>query len=62
LVAATLYQPDLIRRAFVRLTDTKAYSAEFFRTMGSIGGKIGGSAGGKVSRGSPNAGTTPTES
>jgi hypothetical protein len=33
---------DLIRRVLVRPTGTKAYSAEFFRTMGSIGGSIGG--------------------
>jgi hypothetical protein len=42
IVRCNTLSADLIRRAFVSLTGTKAYSAEFFRTMGSIGGSIGG--------------------
>jgi hypothetical protein len=42
IVRCNTLSADLIRRAFVRLTGTKAYSAEFFCTMGSIGGSIGG--------------------
>lgn len=42
IVRCNTLSADLIRRAFVRLPGTKAYSAEFFHTMGSIGGSIGG--------------------
>jgi hypothetical protein len=42
IVRCNTLSADLIRRAFVRLTGTKAYSAEFGHTMGSIGGSIGG--------------------
>jgi hypothetical protein len=42
IVRCNTLSADLIRRASVSLTGTKAYSAEFFHTMGSIGGSIGG--------------------